>query len=131
MPLDAAAERTAAPSDSGQFAALIHHLPEGDRAIFSERHLDAMRESCSKMKWGVHPVNIRLSVPMPFRRFYFVLIAGPERRSADRRKQERKRHPLWRIGNFLFIALFFILGIYAAVYLEKLFFIGYSRFLLN
>lgn len=131
MPLDAAADRTVSVAENGHFAALIHHLPDHERAIFSERHLEAMRESCSRMKWGNHPINIRLSVPLPFRRFYFVMIAGPERRSAERRKEERKRHPLWKIGNFLFLTLFFILGIYAAVYLEKLFFIGYSKFLLN
>jgi hypothetical protein len=54
---------------------------------------------------GRHPVDLRLSLPLPGRRFYCTIVAGRERRAADRRRQERRRHPLRTIGNILFFAL--------------------------
>ncbi len=50
-----------------------------------------------------HPVNIRLSVPLLFGRFYITIVAGKERRSAERLSQERARHPLATAGNLLFM----------------------------
>ena len=50
-----------------------------------------------------HPVNIRLSVPFIFARFYLVVVAGKERRSAERRASERLKHPLLTCGNVIFL----------------------------
>jgi len=52
--------------------------------------------------WIAHPVDIRVSVPLPFGRYYLTLVAGPERRAAPRREDDRQRHPLSTLGNFLF-----------------------------
>ena len=52
-----------------------------------------------------HPVNIRLSVPLLFGRFYVTLLAGPERRSPERLSAERRKHPLWKAGNLLVMLL--------------------------
>lgn len=52
--------------------------------------------------WMAHPVDIRVSMPLPFGRYYLTLVAGPERRSAERRAQERARRPVTTMGNFLF-----------------------------
>jgi hypothetical protein len=61
-------------------------------------------------EWGSnHPVNIRLSVPLLFGRYYVTLVAGKERRSADRRVAERAKHPVGRLGN---IVVFFALGVF-------------------
>ena len=50
--------------------------------------------------WGNdHRVNIRLSIPLLFWRFYLVVVAGKERRGAERRAQERRCHPLFKPGN--------------------------------
>ena len=48
---------------------------------------------------GEHPVNLRLSVPLPFFRFYVTIVAGRERRSAARRAEERRKHPILTAGN--------------------------------
>lgn len=125
MPLDAAARKVVDTSEDGQFAALIHSLPEDEQAIFSERHLEALREACRRMKWGDHPINIRLSIPAIFKRFYVVFVAGPERRSAERRVQERRRHPLGKVGNLIFVGVLLAVGLYAAVFLQTLFFVAY------
>jgi hypothetical protein len=52
-----------------------------------------------------HLVDLRLSIPVPGRRLYVTFLAGPERRAAERRRQERRQHPLKTVGNVLFVAL--------------------------
>lgn len=55
--------------------------------------------------WGNdHPVNIRLSIPLPGGRYYVTLVAGKERRSGERLASERKKHPLIKLGNLVVMA---------------------------
>ncbi len=67
----------------------------------------AQRSAPGGESWGRHPVNLRFSIPLPFGRYYVTLVAGKERRSADRLASERRKHPLLTFGN---LALFFGLG---------------------
>ncbi len=59
--------------------------------------------------WGnKHPVNIRVSIPLlAFGRFYMTILAGRERRSGERRRLEREKHPLLTSANMIFL---FIVG---------------------
>ena len=57
--------------------------------------------------WESHPINIRVSIPLIFGRWYFTLIGGPERRDRKRRAMERRKHPLFTLGNVIFL---FIVG---------------------
>ena len=77
-------EHVSAAADTAKALGLEHGLLAGDRV------------------WIAHPVDIRFSLPMPFGRYYLTLVAGPERRSAARREDERQYHPLTTLGNFLF-----------------------------
>ena len=55
--------------------------------------------------WGNdHPVNIRLSIPLLFGRYYVTLVAGKERRSGERLASERKKYPLMKLGNLVVMA---------------------------
>ena len=45
-----------------------------------------------------HPVNFRISIPLLVGRYYVTIVAGPERRNAARRRDERRRHPR-RLGR--------------------------------
>ena len=54
-----------------------------------------------------HAVNIRLTIPFVFGRYYLTVVAGKERRSPDRLAVERRKHPLATFGN---LAFFFTLG---------------------
>ena len=54
-----------------------------------------------------HPINFRVSTPLPFGRYYIAVIAGRERRSATRLAQERRKHPLLTGGNVMFM---FVIG---------------------
>jgi hypothetical protein len=58
-------------------------------------------ESGSRPDWASHPVDVRLTIPLPFRSFYLTIIAGPEKRGKQRRADERKKHPLLTFGNMI------------------------------
>ncbi len=50
-----------------------------------------------------HVVNIRLSIPLLFGRYYLTIVAGRERRSPKRLVSERYKHPLSTFGNLTFL----------------------------
>ncbi len=53
--------------------------------------------------WGRHPLNLRVSLPLPFGRWYVTLVAGRERRGKDRLVEEREKHPLETAPNLMFL----------------------------
>ncbi|MFQ5773021.1 MAG: hypothetical protein ACE5GS_00740 [Kiloniellaceae bacterium] len=73
-----------------------------------ERRDATLQAIYERREWsGDHPVNIRLSVPLLFGRYYVTLVAGKERRSAERLASERRKHPLIKFGN---LVVLFALG---------------------
>jgi hypothetical protein len=78
----------------------------------------AQRSAPGGESWDRHPVNLRFSIPLPFGRYYVTLVAGKERRSADRLASERRKHPLLTFGN---VAVFFGLGCVCGLALLALF----------
>ena len=67
--------------------------------------------------WGNdHPVNVRLSIPFLFARFYVTVVAGKERRSRERRTSEYRKHSLMKVGNVLFIVAVQIVCCIALLY---------------
>ncbi len=57
------------------------------------------------------PIDIRITVPIFWRRYFITFLAGPERRSTARLKEERVKHKLWTFANacsFVFVLLLFI-----------------------
>ena len=68
----------------------------------------AAPDGAAQPRWGSdHPVNIRLTIPLLFRSYYIAIVAGSERRSRERRIEERKKHPLFVLGNIVFL---FVVG---------------------
>ena len=78
----------------------------------------AQRSAPGGESWDRHPVNLRLSIPLPFGRYYVTLVAGKERRGAERLASERRKHPLLTFGN---LAVFFGLGCVCGLALLALF----------
>ena len=52
-----------------------------------------------------HVVNIRITIPFLVDSYYLTLVAGAERRSPERRAEERRKHPLLTIGNVSVMAI--------------------------
>lgn len=65
----------------------------------------AISEERRKTAWGKHPADIRLSIPLLFTRLYLVFAMGVDKRSKERIKEDRKTHPLMRMGNMVVIVL--------------------------
>jgi hypothetical protein len=63
----------------------------------------AERAAIGRTQWGQHPINLRLSLPLLFGRYYVVVLAGKERRSQAGLMGERANHPLPRFGNVVCI----------------------------
>ncbi|MGI9419665.1 MAG: hypothetical protein ACR2RA_17710 [Geminicoccaceae bacterium] len=53
--------------------------------------------------WGQHPLNLRVTLPLPFRCWYITLVAGPEKRATERLVAEREKHPLDTLPNAMFL----------------------------
>lgn len=65
---------------------------------------------------GLRPaVNIRLNIPLLIGRYYLAIVAGRERRSAERLDEERVENPLRTSGNFFFVVAAAIVFYAAAV----------------
>ena len=58
-----------------------------------------------------HPLNIRMSIPLVFGRYYFTIVAGKERRTRARLALDKRQHPLDTPGNVVFLLL---IGLVAA-----------------
>lgn len=88
-------------------------LPAGDQSWLSVQTPGELRKTSNgsgsadqpekSRRWAGHPVDIRLSLPLPFGRYYVTLVAGPERRSATRRAEDRQHRRLASFGNVLFV----------------------------
>ena len=64
-------------------------------------------ESQTEAAWQAarHPINLRLTVPFPFGRFYLTILAGKERRNPERRVDERRKNPIATKWNIAFLGL--------------------------
>ena len=75
---------------------------QADEAPSTEPEV-AERPTAYGRDWGRHPLNLRVTLPLPFRRWYVTLVAGPERRCTERLIVERKKHPLDTLPNLMFL----------------------------
>ncbi|NER78321.1 MAG: hypothetical protein F6K42_01845 [Leptolyngbya sp. SIO1D8] len=98
----------------------LKNLPEDVANSFTLEQLKAMQVALQSTQWRRHPIDIRLSIPLLWKRFYFVLVAGPERRSKQRLKSDQIRNPVWTPVNLLFATGLIGLGILAALGLFQL-----------
>ncbi len=66
----------------------------------------ANRKTSSAVPWeSDHPINLRLSIPLLFKRYYVTIVAGEEHRGSERLSAERRKHPLVSRGNLVFFTL--------------------------
>lgn len=79
-------------------------LPRDKLSNVGEPEIRNRRTPGSALWEGDHPINLRLSIPLLFKRYYVTIVAGEERRSPERRLAERQKHPIKTTGNV--IALF-------------------------
>jgi len=64
---------------------------------FTDEQLRAIKMSFGARERGAHTVDLRFSIPLLRR--YVVLLMGRERRTAKRRRNDRKFHPFATLSN--------------------------------
>lgn len=102
------------------FKRFLKRLPDDIQASFTAEQCEAIRAALQVTQWRRHPIDIRVSIPLLWKSFYFVLILGPERRSRQRRTHERTRNPVWTPVNVLFTLLLVGSGVLASFGLLQL-----------
>lgn len=90
----------------------LRRLPQDVRSSLTPAQEQALRQAAAGRGAEPHPLDVRLSVPTPWGRYYFALFGGRERRSAARRASDRRLRPLATTANTLFFGgLFGVLGL--------------------
>lgn len=87
----------------------LDRLPPEVLGSLTASQKNAIASAARTPGWTEHRVNIRISLPLLPRRWYFTIVGGPERRAADRRRAGRIRNPLRTVGNVAFVFLFAVL----------------------
>lgn len=82
---------------------ILARLPDEFHARLTPDLMRAIAEAAAPRAWALHPVDIRLSIPLPFGRYYLALVAGPERRPPERRAAESNEHRVMTASNLLFV----------------------------
>ena len=78
-------------------------LPQNELSNVAEPEI-RNRVAPGAVSWeGDHPINLRLSFPFLFKRYYVTIVAGEERRGSERRITERQKHPIKTTGNVIFL----------------------------
>jgi hypothetical protein len=80
---------------------LLEKLPAGARETFSDEQLLALKVALGGRAWGVHAVDLRWTLRFWRSHYYFVLLAGRNRRELSRRERE-----VARIALALVLAIF-------------------------
>lgn len=94
------------PADNGHSGladAILAKLPSDLGASLGQNQIVALRRAANDVSWSTHPVNVRLTIPTVFDRYYRVILDGSERRNRVRSASERRRHPLFTLSNMLFL----------------------------
>lgn len=68
---------------------LMGQMPPNLARSFTDSQREALQSALANTIWQKHAVDIRLSIPLLIQRYYVVFVAGPEKRSEERRQQER------------------------------------------
>lgn len=83
----------------------LDRLPPHILGGLSAEQRAAITAASGDWKAGAHRVNLRISLPLLPKRWYFTVLGGPERRTAARRKVERVRNPVRTASNMAFIVV--------------------------
>ncbi len=96
---------------------LLQRVPKDIQNTFSNEQLLALKVALGARKWGVHPIDIRHSAGFWRWRYYFVFIAGKEKRALTSRQRKAFRMvEVLFITGFLFVST--MLGL-AILYMLK------------
>ncbi len=92
-------------SSDGYIARFLARVPADVPPTFSQAQLLAIKDFVINDRER-QAVDIRWTIPLIWFRFFIVVLAGPERRSAERLAAERAARPILTWSNVIVIAVF-------------------------
>ena len=114
--------KQASAGDDAFFERLFSKLPSDMATSFNDDQLKVISYAFGTRRWREHAVDLRRIFSLFGRRYYFVLLAGAERRSRRRRLRDRLLYPLMSIGNGIVAVVFFtaiLWSVLATLYVLK------------
>ena len=85
---------------------LFERLPEWVLDTLSNEQKEAIHQAAEEPAWVRSPVDIRFTIPFFGKKFFITVVSGAEKRSPQRRDQERHHYPIRTAANiFFFIGL--------------------------
>jgi hypothetical protein len=80
--------------------------PEIQDSLTTEQ-VTAIKKAFGSNTWTRrHPLDLRITLPIPGLRFYMVLLGGEEKRSKQRLQYAKALFPLWTPSNIIFLIVF-------------------------
>lgn len=106
-----------ASPDTTKSAKADHHfvrkfassMPSHIAETFTDAQLRAIIRAYGVRSWGRHAIDFRFTLPILTRTYYFVFLAGIDKRPRSRNRAERHSHPMAKLGNILFLLFILLL----------------------
>ncbi|WP_416307642.1 3-phosphoshikimate 1-carboxyvinyltransferase [Neptunicella sp. SCSIO 80796] len=74
--------------DDPQISNLLERMPDDVSQSFSEKQLTCLKVALASRQWGQHKIDLRGTFKWFHYRYYFVVLAGKNRRELSAREQE-------------------------------------------
>jgi hypothetical protein len=95
---------------NSHFERILRRMSPDVAATLTPTQLAELQSAFQSMQPGKHAIDLRVSIPFPGRGFYFVFLAGRERRSVERLRAENP-HYLYHSA----LAILVLTGVLAAL----------------
>ncbi|WP_438864509.1 3-phosphoshikimate 1-carboxyvinyltransferase [Neptunicella sp.] len=100
--------------DDPEIQNLLARMPKDMRGSFSDKQLSCLKAALASRQWGKHKIDVRGTLSWFSSRYYFVLLAGKNRRELSQREQGVSRFikATFISAFILFSWLFGLLSLY-------------------
>lgn len=86
------------------FAELFAQIHPDIKNTLTIEQIAAIQKAFGYNTWtSQHPLDLRVTLPIPGLRFYMVLLGGPEKRSKQRLQYGKFLNPVWTPNNIIFM----------------------------
>ena len=113
-------QSSAAKDPSPLSARLLSGMRSDVAESFTETQLSAIERALEERSPSKPGLDLRLSIPLFRRRYFFVLFGGSDKRSPERLRRDRSAHPLWTMVNISALSFVFVLLIPVALGLSHM-----------
>lgn len=89
----------------------LERLPREVLETFTPEQRSALWGAAKPSSWRYHPIDIRISLPLPGSRLFLTVVSGIERRSSSRRRRDGRVRPFFTAGNIVFLVAIFVVAV--------------------